>query len=367
MTVLIVDDQADFRGFARRVLETDGYRIHIPCSAPNRRSLCSRLGTSASVLPPTHGRGEAQALRWPTTPSRSHRGTARRHRRDGPELPVRLVPRYLWLMRQPRAEVELDRELVVLAVETRTLGRVPMGGRSSPRAEAKRYRAAWERATAPSPCGRNLVPRRRCGARALRATPPAPPRESGGSGPAAPCGIRPARACAHTQSFVTPRRSATSSTVRRRVTEVEPLDALAGNFRSAGRAWGREIGTQLAPGVPRRLRPVKHESRHGERTASDSGGAIRGSDARIVQGFRLQRAGSRASCRRLLRFGHRDSETIARPALRVVASKRERHLRASLDGRVTPRLRAGPLVGVWSRRPGGVDLSEQPHLAGDGE
>jgi hypothetical protein len=29
MTVLIVDDQAEFRGFARRVLEADGCRIRL--------------------------------------------------------------------------------------------------------------------------------------------------------------------------------------------------------------------------------------------------------------------------------------------------------------------------------------------------
>ena len=30
-------------------------------------------------------------------------------------------------------------------------------------------------------------------------------------------------------------------------------------------------------------------------------------------------------------------------------------------------LRAVPVVGVWPRRAGGVDLCELPHLAGDGE
>jgi CheY-like chemotaxis protein len=47
MTVLIVDDQADFRGFARRVLEADGYRIRLR-GARKGVSQCARSGVPAS-------------------------------------------------------------------------------------------------------------------------------------------------------------------------------------------------------------------------------------------------------------------------------------------------------------------------------
>jgi hypothetical protein len=50
------------------------------------------------------------------------------------------------------------------------------------------------------------------------------------------CGIRPARAWAQTQSFVTPRRSATSSTVSRRVMPLKPLSTALGQRPHASAA-----------------------------------------------------------------------------------------------------------------------------------
>src|SRR4051794_5876413 len=54
-------------------------------------------------------------------------------------------------------------------------------------------------------------------------------------------GMRPARACAQTQSFVTPRRSATSSTVRRRVTRTQAVEALLRAIRRHDDRFGDKL------------------------------------------------------------------------------------------------------------------------------